>query len=162
MRGPDRTGIERRSAPALTAAILAVGAVVAAVVVATSDRAAPDPAPRPASQAEVEAAARSALERVRPSLVQACWTERTRGRATTDHIVAHYALSFDAEGVLRISGVTRTIPEVPGVAACLQDQVLRFTVPAPGAPASVDLALGIPDSRPGDDQARVPFPPPRS
>lgn len=146
-------------------AILAAGIVAAVVIVAVSRGRAPAPTagaiPR-ASVAEVRVAARAALERARPALVRACWTAETRGDDDIDHVVARFTLSFDPDGVLRIAGVTRTHPEMPRVLACLQQQPLRFSVPTPGAPTSVEIALGLPTSRAGDDDVgRNPaFPPP--
>lgn len=145
--------------PWIPIAIVVGGAIVAAGVYLGFRGDDPPSPPRAADRATVEAAARAALEARREHFVRTCWTPDTKRAHAPAHIRLTFGLAFDADGNLVASSVGEGTPARPKVAECLRSEALAMTVPAPGAPMSIEIPYGLPVHTPADERTPAPFPP---
>lgn len=107
--------------------------------------AAPGPVPAPAAltHAEITAHATAQVEGAKPRWTAACWDTADPTTRTPGRYVA--GLAFDAEGRLKVSGVSETRgASDPGVAQCLRRLTHDFSIPPPGRYVVVDVPFTMP------------------
>ncbi len=146
--------------PAVPAAIVVAGGLIAGGVyfgLRSSRPALPSPPaseaalqspptpPVEVSRAQVLADATAALEAQRTRVVADCWqpAAKAQGEPATMQLV--YTFTFNAQGQQLARGVSvDRATGRPDVATCLSTAVHPLTIPAPGAPVSVDVPFRLP------------------
>lgn len=103
----------------------------------------PVPAPAALTHAEITAHATAQVEDAKPRWTAACWDTADPTTRTPGRYVA--GLAFDAEGRLKVSGVSETRgASDPGVAQCLRRLTHDFSIPPPGRYVVVDVPFAMP------------------
>ena len=146
-------GLRGREPPAAggpASPLVAGHAPIAASSPATSSPAAVSPpSPPPAvvslDRAAVTAAAMKDLERYRADIVKKCVEPALAKKPAPPRIKLTFNVAFDPEGKQVARGVAEdreTMRE--GVSTCAMDAIPGLSVPAPGAPVSVELPWTLP------------------
>jgi len=88
--------------------------------------------------------AKAGLERLRPRLIQSCWSGLPF-QPSVPSVALRFDLTFDADG----REIARSVLDAgregdPAVAECLRAMDLPLTIPPPGATVAVQIDLTIP------------------
>jgi hypothetical protein len=148
-------GLAQRAeaAPTETAAPSSKDPIEASATESADAKASPAATPAPSSKAlspkqhrESVKQAERALAKAKAGFVKRCWAPAVAKQATPASSKYRLMLSFDAKG----NEVGRGISELanqdsrPDVAACLRMLPLALSIPAAGAPTTVELELQLP------------------
>jgi len=100
-----------------------------------------------ASQFEVDAAARAALEKTRPLMLEKCWGPAVKENPEPGTSEYRFDVSFDEKtGKVNARGVSevRGKPSRPDVARCLRELPMEYEIAPPGYNARVELRFTLP------------------